>query len=39
MSGLSVELNPIEENLMDSGSWYWSYKLKGTHIQLEMVEL
>lgn len=38
-SGLSVELNPIEEKLMDCGSWFWSYKLKGTHIQLELVEL
>uniref|UniRef100_A0A5B7BSI7 UGP3-like C-terminal hexapeptide repeats domain-containing protein n=1 Tax=Davidia involucrata TaxID=16924 RepID=A0A5B7BSI7_DAVIN len=38
-SGLSVQLNPIEEKLMDSGSWFWNYKIKGTHIHLEMVEL
>ncbi|PQQ16998.1 UTP--glucose-1-phosphate uridylyltransferase 3 chloroplastic [Prunus yedoensis var. nudiflora] len=38
-SGLAVRLDPIEQNMMDSGSWYWEYSIKGTHIQLEMVEL
>ncbi|VVA18419.1 PREDICTED: UTP--glucose-1-phosphate uridylyltransferase [Prunus dulcis] len=38
-SGLVVRLDPIEQNMMDSGSWYWEYSIKGTHIQLEMVEL
>lgn len=38
-SGLDVQLNPIEENSMDTGSWFWNYKRNGTHIQLELVEL
>ncbi|KAL3523999.1 hypothetical protein ACH5RR_016833 [Cinchona calisaya] len=38
-SGLEVQINIIEEKLMDSGSWFWSYKIKGTHIELELVEL
>ncbi|KAL4620819.1 hypothetical protein ACB092_06G183700 [Castanea dentata] len=38
-SGLSVQLDPIEQSMMDSGSWFWNYKIKGTHIQLELVEL
>ncbi|RVW42315.1 UTP--glucose-1-phosphate uridylyltransferase 3, chloroplastic [Vitis vinifera] len=37
-SGLAVDLNPIEEKMMDSGSWFWNYKLSGTHIHLELVE-
>ncbi|XP_059627949.1 UTP--glucose-1-phosphate uridylyltransferase 3, chloroplastic [Cornus florida] len=37
-SGLVIQLNPIEKKLMDSGSWLWNYKIKGTHIQLELVE-
>uniref|UniRef100_A0A2N9IX15 UGP3-like C-terminal hexapeptide repeats domain-containing protein n=1 Tax=Fagus sylvatica TaxID=28930 RepID=A0A2N9IX15_FAGSY len=37
-SGLSVQLDPIEQNMMDSGSWSWNYKIKGTHIQLEFVD-
>ncbi|KAJ8764174.1 hypothetical protein K2173_005094 [Erythroxylum novogranatense] len=38
-SGLKVQLNQIEPIMMDSGSWYWNYKIKGTHIVLELVEL
>lgn len=38
-SGLAIGLDPIKENMMDSGSWYWKYGIKGTHIQLELVEL
>ncbi|KAM5556726.1 UTP--glucose-1-phosphate uridylyltransferase 3, chloroplastic [Rosa sericea] len=38
-SGLAIGLDPIAENMMDSGSWYWKYGIKGTHIQLELVEL
>ncbi|XP_058183043.1 UTP--glucose-1-phosphate uridylyltransferase 3, chloroplastic isoform X3 [Rhododendron vialii] len=38
-SGLDVQLNPIEEKSMDTGSWFWNYKINGTHIQLELVEL
>lgn len=37
-SGLDVQLNPIEDKWMDTGSWFWNYKLNGTHIQLELVE-
>ncbi|CAN6587679.1 unnamed protein product [Malus baccata var. baccata] len=38
-SGLAARLDPIEQNMMDSGSWFWEYRIKGTHIQLELVEL
>ncbi|XP_077215330.1 UDP-glucose pyrophosphorylase 3 [Tasmannia lanceolata] len=38
-SGLSAKLDPIKSEMMDRGSWFWNYKLKGTHIHLEMVEL
>ncbi|KAL7214746.1 hypothetical protein ACSBR1_027016 [Camellia fascicularis] len=38
-SGFVEQLNLIEEKLMDLGSWFWSYKINGTHIQLELVEL
>jgi len=38
ISGLSVQLDPIEQG-KDIGSWFWSYKIEGTHIHLEMVEL
>ncbi|XP_027159295.1 UTP--glucose-1-phosphate uridylyltransferase 3, chloroplastic [Coffea eugenioides] len=38
-SGLQVQLRAIEEKWVESGSWFWSYKIEGTHIQLELVEL
>ncbi|GFY83488.1 UDP-glucose pyrophosphorylase 3 [Actinidia rufa] len=38
-SGLAVQLDPIEEKLMETGSWFWNYKINGTHIELELVEL
>ncbi|KAL3652255.1 UTP--glucose-1-phosphate uridylyltransferase 3, chloroplastic [Castilleja foliolosa] len=38
-SGLDVQLKPIEEDLTDSGTWFWNYKIRGTHIVLELVEL
>ncbi|XP_004240914.1 UTP--glucose-1-phosphate uridylyltransferase 3, chloroplastic [Solanum lycopersicum] len=38
-SGLAVELKPIENKLMESGSWFWNYKIMGNHVQLELVEL
>ncbi|KAL3837765.1 hypothetical protein ACJIZ3_022356 [Penstemon smallii] len=38
-SGLDVQLKPIEEKLMDSGTWFWKYKIRGTHMQLELTEL
>ncbi|XP_024466052.1 UTP--glucose-1-phosphate uridylyltransferase 3, chloroplastic isoform X2 [Populus trichocarpa] len=37
-SGLQVQLNPLEQKIMDSGSWHWNYKIHGSHIQLELVE-
>nr|XP_043631343.1 UTP--glucose-1-phosphate uridylyltransferase 3, chloroplastic isoform X2 [Erigeron canadensis] len=37
-SGLSINLNPIKKECMDSGSWFWKYMLKDKHIQLELVE-
>lgn len=37
--GLSIKLDPLKNKVMDSGSWFWKYTLKGTHIHLEMVEL
>ncbi|XP_073296940.1 UTP--glucose-1-phosphate uridylyltransferase 3, chloroplastic [Primulina huaijiensis] len=38
-SGLEIQLKPIEEELMDSGTWFWNYKITGTHIQLELTEI
>ncbi|WCJ19928.1 UDP-glucose pyrophosphorylase 3 [Euphorbia peplus] len=38
-SGLEVQLNPIAETMMDSGSWFWNYAVNSTHILLELVEL
>ncbi|KAL1808974.1 hypothetical protein ACET3Z_025964 [Daucus carota] len=37
-SGLAVCLKPIKKDLMDCGSWFWKYHIKGSHVQLEMVE-
>ncbi|XP_074287197.1 UTP--glucose-1-phosphate uridylyltransferase 3, chloroplastic isoform X2 [Silene latifolia] len=36
--GLSLQLDPIEGSKKDNGSWFWKYKIDGTHIKLEMVE-
>ncbi|KAJ1417702.1 Nucleotide-diphospho-sugar transferase [Sesbania bispinosa] len=36
--GLAIQLDPIEQCMMDSGSWHWNYKIEGSHIQLELVE-
>ncbi|KAL7108918.1 hypothetical protein ACP275_06G143000 [Erythranthe tilingii] len=38
VSGLEINLKPIEDELMDSGTWFWKYKLNGTHVELESVE-
>ncbi|KAL5732899.1 hypothetical protein ACOSQ2_032591 [Xanthoceras sorbifolium] len=38
-SGLSVQLDPIEPSMMDTGSWYWKYNISGNHILLELVDL
>lgn len=39
ISGLISQLNPIEETLMDTGTWYWKYKIKDSSIELEKVDL
>ncbi|CAD5164393.1 UTP--glucose-1-phosphate uridylyltransferase 3, chloroplastic [Musa acuminata AAA Group] len=38
-SGFMIRLDPIREDEMETGSWFWKYEMKGTHINLEMVEL
>ncbi|XP_022746788.1 UTP--glucose-1-phosphate uridylyltransferase 3, chloroplastic-like isoform X5 [Durio zibethinus] len=37
--GLAVQSDPIPQNLMDTGSWFWKYNINGSHILLEMAEL
>ncbi|XP_027337973.1 UTP--glucose-1-phosphate uridylyltransferase 3, chloroplastic [Abrus precatorius] len=37
-AGLAIQLDPIEQDMMHSGSWHWNYKIEGSHIQLELVE-
>ncbi|KAG8390128.1 hypothetical protein BUALT_Bualt01G0051300 [Buddleja alternifolia] len=39
VSGLNVQLKPIEEELIDSGTWFWNYNVNGTHIELELMDL
>ncbi|XP_030446989.1 UTP--glucose-1-phosphate uridylyltransferase 3, chloroplastic [Syzygium oleosum] len=39
ISGFSVQLETLAPNMVDSGSWYWRYKINGEHIGLELVEL
>lgn len=38
-AGFVVKVDPIKEEMMDTGSWFWKYQKKGTHIHLEMIEL
>ncbi|XP_040380381.1 UTP--glucose-1-phosphate uridylyltransferase 3, chloroplastic isoform X2 [Oryza brachyantha] len=38
-AGFVVKLDPISEEVMDSGTWYWKYAVDGAHVKLEMVEL
>ncbi|CAL0327916.1 unnamed protein product [Lupinus luteus] len=35
---LAVQLDPIDQRTVDSGSWHWNYKIEDSHIQLELVE-
>ncbi|KAF3494442.1 hypothetical protein DY000_02056348 [Brassica cretica] len=35
--GLSINLEAIEAEVMETGSWYWNYKLNGSHIRLEQL--
>ncbi|KAI4372911.1 hypothetical protein MLD38_011092 [Melastoma candidum] len=39
ISGFSIQLELLPENLVETGSWYWKYKLKGPHVDLELTEL
>ncbi|OEL24788.1 UTP--glucose-1-phosphate uridylyltransferase 3, chloroplastic [Dichanthelium oligosanthes] len=38
-AGFVVKLDPISEELMDSGTWHWKYTVDGAHVELSMVEL
>ncbi|XP_062179891.1 UTP--glucose-1-phosphate uridylyltransferase 3, chloroplastic isoform X2 [Phragmites australis] len=38
-AGFVVKLDPISEEMMDSGTWYWKYTVDGIHVKLNMVEL
>ncbi|ERN08982.1 UTP--glucose-1-phosphate uridylyltransferase 3, chloroplastic isoform X1 [Amborella trichopoda] len=38
-AGLSCKMIPIQTEMMDTGSWFWKYGLKDSHIHLEMVRL
>ncbi|WOK95503.1 UTP--glucose-1-phosphate uridylyltransferase 3, chloroplastic [Canna indica] len=38
-SGFITKLDPIREEMMETGSWFWKYETRGTCINLEMVEL
>ncbi|KAJ1263295.1 hypothetical protein BS78_09G172500 [Paspalum vaginatum] len=37
-AGFVVKLDPIREELMDSGTWHWKYTIDGVHVKLNMVE-
>jgi hypothetical protein len=37
-SGFAIQLDPIEQEMMESGSWHWDYKIEGSHIKLELAE-
>ncbi|KAF8719511.1 hypothetical protein HU200_024236 [Digitaria exilis] len=39
LQGFVVKLEPISEELMDSGTWHWKYTVDGAHVKLNMVEL
>ncbi|KAK7379391.1 hypothetical protein VNO80_04850 [Phaseolus coccineus] len=36
--GLAMQLDPIDQDMMESGSWHWNYRVEGSHIQLDLVE-
>ncbi|PAN19043.1 hypothetical protein PAHAL_3G245500 [Panicum hallii] len=38
-AGFVVKLEPISQELMDSGTWHWKYTVDGAHVKLNMVEL
>jgi len=37
--GLSINLEALKEEVMETGSWYWNYQLNGSHIHLQQVEV
>lgn len=37
--GLSINLEPLKEEVVETGSWYWNYQVNGSHIHLEQVEV
>ncbi|WJX38488.1 UTP--glucose-1-phosphate uridylyltransferase 3, chloroplastic [Trifolium repens] len=37
-TGFAIQLDPIEQEMMESGSWHWDYKIEGSHIKLELAE-
>ncbi|KAH6823475.1 UDP-glucose pyrophosphorylase 3 [Perilla frutescens var. hirtella] len=39
VSGLDMQLKPIEAELMDSGTWFWNYETRGRHIELELIDI
>ncbi|KAL6841388.1 hypothetical protein ACP4OV_028906 [Aristida adscensionis] len=38
-TGFNVQLDPISEEMMNSGTWYWKYTVDGVHVKLNMIEL
>ncbi|WVZ07802.1 hypothetical protein V8G54_021148 [Vigna mungo] len=36
--GLAIQLDPIDKDMMERGSWHWNYRVEGSHIQLDLVE-
>jgi uncharacterized protein involved in tolerance to divalent cations len=38
-AGLSINLEALKEEVMETGSWYWNYQLNGSHIHLQQVEV
>ncbi|KAE9587726.1 putative UTP--glucose-1-phosphate uridylyltransferase [Lupinus albus] len=35
---LEIQLDPIEERMVENGSWHWNYKIRDSHIHIELVE-
>ncbi|PKA60276.1 hypothetical protein AXF42_Ash008335 [Apostasia shenzhenica] len=38
-AGFEVQLYPIKDEMMETGSWFWDYAINGSHIQLQKIEL
>ncbi|CAM8895571.1 unnamed protein product [Rhodiola kirilowii] len=37
--GIVSQFDPIDSNIMETGSWFWRYKIKDKRIVLELVDL